>query len=451
MLLHSRLLVLISRTKAWFWLGFVASLTGLLCFSTPGNAQTDLSACLQTTGQPNSFSLPSAASSETVENLDILQQSWMAYRDRFIQDDGRVIDREANDRTVSEGQAYAMLRAVLINDADTFVKTLTWAENNLRRTNEAGEQTDSLWAWKWGRTSSGEWRTIDANFASDADLDAVVALILAARRWNCPQYLELAQEKLEDLWELSTVSVKGKRYFLPGPTEVFQPQPNAITLNPSYLAPYAFRLFDQVDSDHNWRSLVSSSYDVLEKTADLSEVGLPSDWVVLNTETGEFQPLPASDSLRTQYGFDAYRVWWRVAWDLAWFQERRADRYLREHLSHLQQLWETQQAIPAEINLQGQAIADYEATAQYAMLYYAFRQIEPELAEQLYEQKLVPQYNNGFWDSDSAYYTQNLAWFALLPPTAPDDLLQADSRCGHLGFGMFSQLRSVIASRFSLP
>jgi endo-1,4-beta-D-glucanase Y len=474
LLLRLRLLISPNRAKR-LWLGFLASFAGLMAIlinpvfastssATPNSVTPipshtsqapDLSACQISSGQPNFF-LPSVASSEpsnsepsNSEILNILQESWIAYRDRFIQGDGRVIDREANDRTVSEGQAYAMLRAVMINDPDTFTRTFAWAENNLRRKDEAGEPTDTLWAWKWGQHSSGEWRILDQNFASDADLDAVVALIFASRRWNCSQYLDVAREKLNDLWELSTGTIRRKQYFIPGPKEVFWNETSGYILNSSYLAPYAFRLFAQVDPDHRWMRLVNSSYDALAQEVALSEVGLPSDWVAINPRNGRFQPLPAANSLKTQYGFDAYRVWWRVAWDAAWFQERKADRFLHRNLSHLEELWQTEQQIPARIDLTGAAIVDYEATSQYAMLYYAFKQVNPEVAEQIYQQKLMPSYNNGFWDSDTAYYTQNLAWFGLLPAAPPNEFLHTEARRPLWFRSLFfsSVICSVIASQ----
>lgn len=427
-MLPTRLLLPIVRANRWLWLGALASLTTLMtCFSPLSFAQANSLACDPASPDLTAmvFSLPSAAAADT---LNLLQQSWIAYRDRFIQADGRVIDRETDDRTVSEGQAYAMLRAVLINDRDTFSRTLNWAENNLSRKDDKGKRTDMLWAWKWGQQPQGTWGTIDANFASDADVDATVALILAARRWDCPEYLDLAQDKLKDLWKLSTVKVKRNRYLLPGPDAAFRQPEDLIVLNPSYFAPYAFRLFDQVDR-HNWMRLVDSSYTMLERSAQLSEVNLPSDWVALHRKTGEFQAVQPTETLQTDYGFDAYRVWWRIAWDLAWFQEPRAEQYLQQHLTDLQQRWQTQHKVPAEIDLQGQPLVDYEATSQYGMLHYAFRLINPEIAQQIYDQKLAPQYQNGFWDSDSAYYTQNLTWFGLLPFAAPDDLLHAQSRC----------------------
>lgn len=381
--------------------------------------------------------LPSATAttSGSPSTSEILQESWLAYRQRFIQADGRIIDREASDRSTSEAQAYAMLRAVLADDPETFDRTLRWSENNLQR-KIGGIPTDSLWVWQWGKDAEGNWGVLDPNFASDADVDAITALIFAARRWNRPDYLELAQTKLQDLWELSTVSVPGDtasgkemRYLLPGPATAFQPQPNIIHLNPSYLAPYAFRLFAQVDPQRDWLSLVESSYHVLEDSATLSAVGLPSDWVALDTNTGKSLPLAAPGRLRSQYGFDAYRVWWRLALDAVWFNEPQAEQYLQRHLAHLRDLWRSQQSIPAEIDLQGQALVDYEATPQYAMLYAAFRLVDPTTAEQIRQQKLIPQYHDGFWDNDSAYYIQNLAWFGLFPPTqVAANLLQPQSQ-----------------------
>ncbi|HEY9638874.1 MAG TPA: glycosyl hydrolase family 8, partial [Coleofasciculaceae cyanobacterium] len=292
--------------------------------------------------------VPSVA---TVSNERLIQESWQAYRQHFIQGDGRVIDREAGDRSTSEGQAYAMLRSVLMDDRDTFERVLTWGENNLQRKRPDGSRSDRLWLWKWGKDDKGNWGAIDANFASDGDMDAITALILASRRWNRPDYLELARNKLQDLWTLATLS-GNQRYFLPGAKELFQPQPGQVYLNPSYFAPYAFRLFAQVDPSHDWMALVDSSYQVLNQSGQLSALGLPSDWIVVDTAAGTFRPSQDA-KLQSIYGFDAYRVWWRVALDAAFFQEPRAQQYLQQHLPPLQEKWRSQTAIPAQIDLKG--------------------------------------------------------------------------------------------------
>ncbi|MEH1958911.1 MAG: glycosyl hydrolase family 8 [Nostoc sp.] len=409
----------------------IASLIGLsACISSYSAAKPQTPdnltpvANLPTEGSSQNLTRFLADLPESTPNRELLAQSWDSYRQRFIQSDGRVIDYEASDRSTSEGQAYALLRAVLINDPATFALTLHWSENNLQR-QAGGKRTDSLWAWKWGRKEDGNWGIIDTNFASDADIDAITALILGSRRWNRPEYLELAKLKLQDLWNLSTISeTQGKRYLLPGSTAAFVPNASTLYLNPSYFAPYAFRIFAQVDPQHDWLSLVDSSYQVLENSAKLSSVGLPSDWVALNTKTGQCETLPASSTLKSLYSFDAYRVWWRLSLDATWFNSPQAQRYLVTSTQHLRKLWSKQSSLPARIDLQGKALVNYEATSQYAMLYAAMQLVEPATAKELLVKKILPQYKQGVWGDQSAYYTQNLAWLGLLPPkTIPQRLL----------------------------
>jgi endoglucanase len=90
---------------------------------------------------------------------------------------------------------------------------------------------------------------------------------------------------------------------------------------------------------------------------------------------------------------------------------------LQQHLVPLQDQWRSQQKIPAQIDLQGQPLVNYESTSQYAMLYAAFWQINSPIAEEIRQQKLLPPYRDGFWDNDAAYYAQNLSWFGLFSPT----------------------------------
>jgi len=156
-------------------------------------------------GKSRSAGEPRAAAS-------ILKESWNAYVQRFIQGDGRVIDHSAAGISTSEGQAYAMLRAVWIGDRDSFDKTFNWALNNLN----SGIRSDNLWAWKWGKDSRGNWGIMDKAFASDADQDAALALILAWRVWKDEKYANHARAVLRDLWTLGTVEVAGRRYLLAG-------------------------------------------------------------------------------------------------------------------------------------------------------------------------------------------------------------------------------------------
>ncbi len=393
-----------------------------LAIVAPGCTQTLACPCLEP-GATAALTLPV----ESVHN-DVLLESWQAYRTRFIQADGRVIDREDGDRTVSEGQAYAMLRAVAINDPATFDRTYTWAQNNLARVDEAGQPSDLLWAWKWGQRPNGSWGNLDANFATDADIDAATALIWAAERWSCPQYLDDARARLADIWEYGTVQLPdGTRQLIPGPAEAFRLEPAQIILNPSYFAPASFRLFSEVDPDHDWQSLIDSGYTMLDELSDFSATGLPPDWVAYTPALGTYRQLPLDYPLQSRYSFDAYRVWWRIAQDAAWFNEPRAQAYLEARTPELIRRWQRDGRLPARLTLDGGAESSYAATAHYAMLYPALLRVEPSVADEIYRQKIQPVYKEGFWDSDIAYYTQNLAWFGLLPLEISPDRLSAEA------------------------
>jgi endoglucanase len=412
------------KSQKRLWLS-VLPMALVLALVSPGCTQTAACTCTGPESEVN-LSLPvQSIHSQT------LVESWKAYRSRFIQADGRVIDREAQDRTVSEGQAYAMLRAVAINDPDTFQRTYTWANNNLARQDETGQLTDRLWTWKWGQRTDGTWGIQDSNFATDADIDAATALILAAQRWHCPQYLDEARALLADIWEHGTVVLPdGRRQLLPGPAEAFFAEPDRLILNPSYFAPASLRLFAEVDPDRDWASLIDSGYAMLDDLASLSSTGLPPDWVAYNPTTATYHQLELDFPLQSRYSFDAIRVWWRISQAAAWFDDRRAQSYLKARTPVLISLWQQDGRLPARLTLDGGAQSSYEATAHYAMLYLALQRVDPATAEDLYRQKLQPAYRNGFWDSDVAYYTQNLAWFGLLPlEVSPDRLKAAGSEC----------------------
>ena len=82
------------------------------------------------------------------ENLAIL---WRSYQHYYIQD-GRVM-RPSNDfDTVSEGQAYAMLRACWQSDRETFDAVYRWTEQNLSREKSHG---DNLLSWRFGSDNMG--------------------------------------------------------------------------------------------------------------------------------------------------------------------------------------------------------------------------------------------------------------------------------------------------------
>jgi endoglucanase len=99
-------------------------LAGCISISSTPPPQTDSSQAPEASPQTSASPVASSPSlPESTANRELLEESWLIYRDKFIQEDGRVIDFEASDRSTSEGQAYAMLRAVILDDPTTFALT----------------------------------------------------------------------------------------------------------------------------------------------------------------------------------------------------------------------------------------------------------------------------------------------------------------------------------------
>src|SRR5215470_19858859 len=94
------------------------------------------------------------------------QSLWKSYAAKFMDNQIRVIDHDAGDRTTSEGQAYAMFFALVANDRPRFDGLLHWTELNLAD----GDLSSHLPAWLWGQRQDKSWGVRDANSAADADL-----------------------------------------------------------------------------------------------------------------------------------------------------------------------------------------------------------------------------------------------------------------------------------------
>ena len=95
---------------------------------------------------------------------------------RYVDPDGRVVRRDQGGDTVSEGQAYGMLLAVSLDDRAEFQTIWTWTKDHL-------SLPDGLLASQW---DGGH--IVSDRPATDADLDAARALVLAGTRFGSSSY-----------------------------------------------------------------------------------------------------------------------------------------------------------------------------------------------------------------------------------------------------------------------
>ena len=255
-----------------------------------------------------------------------------------------------------------------------------------------------------GRGNGGTRQVLDRAFASDADQDAALALLMAYRIWGDERYLKDARATLADLWTLGTIEVGGTRYLLAGDSLC---QGQTCRMNPSYAAPYAYRIFAIFDRERDWTRLVDSAYALLENVSRLTDTRLPPDWVLLDAATGTFRLSNQKDS---SFSYDAFRVYWRVAMDRELFRDGRADQYLKQTLPWLTARWKQTGTLPTVIASTGKPLATYESPEMLAALMPAWRAYEPELADAIHK-KLQAKYERGMWVDETSYYLQNWVWF----------------------------------------
>jgi endo-1,4-beta-D-glucanase Y len=344
-----------------------------------------------------------------------LNALWASYKKDYVENaTGRTVDPQRDNITTSEGQSYTMLRAVWQDDKPTFDSSWNWAKANLKR------PEDNLTAWLYGQRSDGTYGVLNGqggqNSASDADADIALALVLASSRWQEPAYLEEAKKIISDIWDKEVVAVNGTPYLAANNLE--KTTGSEILINPSYLAPYAYRIFAEIDPQHDWNKVVDSSYHVISQSAQLPldkkvSAGLPPDWVAVDKNTGGIKA-SAQTALKTNYGYDAMRTAFRLALDYQWNGDARAREVLGQ-FSFLREEWEKNRRLFATYAHDGSVVSEMEAPAMYGGSLGYFLISDPKNSEAVYKEKLLNLYNPDYqnWKQPLSYYDSNWAWFGI--------------------------------------
>jgi endo-1,4-beta-D-glucanase Y len=206
------------------------------------------------------------------------------FLERYVDDDGRVVRRDQGGDTVSEGQAYAMLLAVATDDEDTFARVWEWTDDHLLR-------DDGLLAWRWEHG-----RVVGKDPATDGDLDAARALLLAGERFDEPRYTDAAKALKRAIVKDETTWAADRTVLVAGPWARGE-----AVVNPSYWSPRAFR-------ELGFEKVGASSRQLIEK---LVESGLPPDWA--RVEPFGVTPAGHPSGGEPLYSYDAVRVPIRLA------------------------------------------------------------------------------------------------------------------------------------------
>ena len=210
---------------------------------------------------------------------------------------------------VSEGIAYGMLLAAAMADQSLFDGLSKYYQDHL----------DKNGLMNWQTQKCEEPGNNNSNAATDADLDATMALVQAAARWPNAGYLPKAQALAGKVAQFETDMCSGRRVLLPGDTRGSCSGASDKRINPSYFAPGYYKVFAHYFSDQagTWTALTDGSYQ-LYAIYQARMNNLVPDW----------SNADGSDN-GSQYWYDACRTPWRVAVDYAWSGDTRAKTFMQ--------------------------------------------------------------------------------------------------------------------------
>jgi endoglucanase len=224
--------------------------------------------------------------------------SAFAFLDAYVGPDGRVSRPDQGDDTVSEGQAYALLLAAAVDDHARFDRVWGWTSANLLR-------ADGLLAWHWD-----DGGIVDDDPATDADLDAARALLVAGERWTRPDLTAAGQALGAAVSTHELGAAPSGPVLLAGPWAAGPPT----VVNPSYGSPRAYAELLGASVAGPWDELA------VAERARLEDLGvgagqLPPDWTHLDPTTGTLAPVgpPATPDAPAESSYDAGRVPVRLA------------------------------------------------------------------------------------------------------------------------------------------
>ncbi len=302
-------------------LSFIGNIKSFAQINTPSTCKVPFGILAQSSGIPYMYGLiPSTLPAGTYKYLSTTQcgksqdayTAYIGWKERFIEDCGGGAIRVKFDdptKTVSEGIAYGMLLSAYAADKVLF--------DGLYNYYKANSNANGVMNWRRiGCTNTGDY-----GGATDAELDAAMALIIAENQWptiNTPYDYTLEATalinaiKTKEIHPTSFQTINGDGWGFGDPCR-----------NPSYFSPAYYRAFaKQVPEDSAyWAvSVANASYTFLNKNANATS-GLVGNWA---------DPAGNSNGCNgpNEYGYDACRYPWRMATDVLWHNDSNAKNLL---------------------------------------------------------------------------------------------------------------------------
>ncbi|MBE0390206.1 glycosyl hydrolase family 8 [Flavobacterium sp. PL002] len=251
----------------------------------------------------------------TNSNLQDALNNYTIWKTNFTESCGNGQIRvkfDTNSQTVSEGIGYGMLLAAYAHDQSLFDGLWNYYKSN--------RNANGVMNWKINGCSG----ILGQNGASDAELDAAMALIVADSNWGSPSVTKYKSDAAALITIVKTHEIEsGTNILKPG--DMFG---GSSLTNPSYFATGYFRAFANFMNDPYWNTVANKCYTVINNNLQVNNAvgGIVSDWC---DSSGNYTSNGYLNSGKT-YSYDAARTPWRIAVDFAWFQNSQAKEYSKK-------------------------------------------------------------------------------------------------------------------------
>ena len=245
-----------------------------------------LAALLMGQGEP--------AAQPSADHPLVRSADWDAYKSRFLDSTGRIIDDANGNISHSEGQGYGLLLAVMAGSRPDFDLIWSFTRDELLLRN------DGLAAWKWDPSTVPH--VTDPNNATDGDLLIAYSLALAAKEWEAPELAAAAAHMADTIAQTAVVENQGRLIILPANTGFSaEDRLDGPVVNPSYWIFEMFPVLAELSDNPAWGRLREDGLAML-KQSSTGPRKLPPDWVSLRT-----MPKPAT-GFEAEFGYNALRI-----------------------------------------------------------------------------------------------------------------------------------------------
>jgi endo-1,4-beta-D-glucanase Y len=252
------------------------------------------------------------------KNSSDAQSNYNIWKNNFVSacNNGRYrVKFDTPTHTVSEGIGYGMLLTAYAGDQVIFDGLWNYYKDN--------SNANGVMNWK----IDGCTTVIGQNGATDAELDAAMALIVADYQWGSNGTINYKTEANTLIGIIKSKEVEMPSFTLK-PGDAWG---GSLMTNPSYFAPAYFRAFGvYTNNTAFWNQVAAKCYTIIDNnlTKNNAVGGLVSDWCQADG-TYSSQSTGYGNQGKA-YSYDAARIPWRIAVDYLWYGTNESKSYSKK-------------------------------------------------------------------------------------------------------------------------